>query len=57
VAGAADRAIPPEQSARVRGLVPSAMVEILPGLGHLAHEERPDLIAGLIARVASADAP
>ena len=57
VAGAADRAIPPEQSARVKDLVPSATVEILPGLGHLAHEERPDLIANLIERVSAADAP
>jgi magnesium chelatase accessory protein len=32
-------------------------VEILPGLGHLAHEERPDLIANLIERVSAADAP
>jgi len=57
VAGAADRAIPSEQAARVRQLVPSATVEILPGLGHLAHEERPDLIANLIERLTAADAP
>jgi magnesium chelatase accessory protein len=57
VAGAKDSAIPPEQAARVRDLVPAATVEVLPGLGHLAHEERPDLISRLVEQLALADAP
>ncbi|HYI70494.1 MAG TPA: alpha/beta fold hydrolase BchO [Skermanella sp.] len=57
VAGAKDSAVPPEQAACVRDLVPSATVEVLPGLGHLAHEERPDLISRLVEQLALADAP
>ena len=57
VAGSKDTAIPPEQSSRIREMVPAATVEVLPGLGHLAHEERPDLIAALIGQLALADAP
>lgn len=57
VAGAKDSAVPPEQAARVRELAPAATVEVLPGLGHLAHEERPDLIARLVEQLALADAP
>lgn len=48
VAAGADKAIPPSQAHRVHGLVPGSVVEPLPGLGHLAHEEAPQLVAGLI---------
>ena len=48
VAGANDRTVPPSQSAQVRALVPGAELTILPGLGHLAHEERPSETAALV---------
>ncbi|CAA9342934.1 MAG: Predicted hydrolases or acyltransferases (alpha/beta hydrolase superfamily), partial [uncultured Microvirga sp.] len=48
VVGGADRAIPPEDAFRVRERVPAARVRTLRGLGHLAHEERPDEIAEVI---------
>jgi len=46
--GAIDRTIPPAQAASVQRLLPTAWRTILPALGHLAHEERPDLVAPLI---------
>jgi magnesium chelatase accessory protein len=52
VAAGNDRAIPAEQSFRVRDLLPAARVEYLRGLGHLAHEERPEDISKIIARLA-----
>lgn len=52
VAAGADKAIPPSQAQRVHGLVPGSVVEPLPGLGHLAHEEAPHLVAGLVERYA-----
>lgn len=48
VVGADDRAVPPAQAARVRGVVPGATLVSMPGLGHLAHEERPEDAAALI---------
>ena len=54
VVGGEDRAIPPESAFEVRRLVPTAQVEYLRGLGHLAHEERPEEIAALIVRAAGA---
>lgn len=48
VAGAGDRTVPPQQSAQVRDLVPGAELVTMPGLGHLAHEERPAEVAALI---------
>lgn len=52
VAGAGDRTIAPEQSRRVQQMLPPGLVRrtVLPGLGHLAHEERPELVAPLILR-------
>jgi magnesium chelatase accessory protein len=45
VVGSNDRAVPPAQArevlARIRAPAPGGLVEA-PGLGHLAHEERPD---------------
>ncbi len=54
VVGANDRAVPPGQAERIRQRLPAARVVTLPGLGHLAHEERPETAAGLI-REAAAD--
>lgn len=48
VVGARDRMILPGEAARVQRLLPSAEVVQLADLGHLSHEERPDLIADLI---------
>lgn len=48
VAGTGDRTVPPSQSATVRDLVPGAVLASLPGLGHLAHEERPAEVAALV---------
>jgi magnesium chelatase accessory protein len=47
-----DRMIVPATAERVRALVPGARIEHLPGLGHLAHEERPDLVAPIIRAAA-----
>lgn len=54
VVGSNDRMVPPSESARVRELVPNATLLTLPGLGHLAHEERPEEIARLVDEMASA---
>lgn len=40
--GGADRVVPVRVADRLRQLVPTARVEILPGAGHLPHETRPD---------------
>ena len=55
VAGAGDRSVPPAQSAQVRDLVPGSTLATLPGLGHLAHEERPAEVAALILQFARAN--
>lgn len=52
VAGDRDRMISPGQALRVRRLRPGATVKRLPGLGHLAHEERPYEIAAILLRFA-----
>lgn len=48
-----DRTVNPVEAERVLARLPSARVIRLPGLGHLAHEERPELVAGLIDEVAA----
>ena len=48
IAGGNDRTVPPAQSAEIRDMVPGATLKILPGLGHLAHEEAPGQVAPLI---------
>jgi magnesium chelatase accessory protein len=52
VVGTADRTIPPAQAERVRALLPQARVVRLWGLGHLAHEERPQQVAHVIHELA-----
>jgi magnesium chelatase accessory protein len=49
VVGTNDRTIPPTEATEVRALIPEASIVELPGLGHLAHEEQPELCAKLIA--------
>jgi len=48
--GAQDRTVPPEQADDAAAQMPAARVERLEGLGHLAHEEDPVLIARRIHR-------
>jgi magnesium chelatase accessory protein len=52
--GAEDRMILPGVALRVRGLAPRAELLQFAGLGHLAHEEAPQRIAGEIVRYARA---
>lgn len=48
VVGGNDHTVPPSHADRVRRLLPSAETLILPGLGHLAHEEAPERVASLV---------
>ncbi|MCG6205153.1 alpha/beta fold hydrolase [Rhodopseudomonas sp. HC1] len=50
IAADGDRAIPPSVARKVQEIQTKAVVERIPGLGHLAHEEQPQLIADLIVR-------
>lgn len=56
VAGSNDGMVPPHEAYRVRALLPTAEVIPLRGLGHLAHEERPDEIAALLEQTVSYEA-
>lgn len=51
VSGSQDGMVPPSEAFRIRALVPTAELISLRGLGHLAHEERPDIIATLLRRL------
>ena len=53
VAADNDRSVSPDVARQVREIQPSATIEHLPGLGHLAHEERPHAIADLVTRYAA----
>jgi magnesium chelatase accessory protein len=53
VAAEGDRSISPDVARQVREVYPQAIIERLPGLGHLAHEEQPQAIADLILSHAS----
>jgi magnesium chelatase accessory protein len=55
VTGSRDGMVPPSESFRVRDLFPKAELVSLPGLGHLAHEERPAEIATLLDRIVHGD--
>ncbi len=43
-----DRAVPPRVARETKKRVPKAAIVDVPGYGHLAHEEAPDLFAGII---------
>ena len=47
--GAQDPAIPLDWAKDAAGWLPNVRLDVLPGLGHLAHEEAPDKVAALIA--------
>ena len=49
-----DRSVSPDVARQVRKIYSQAIIERLPCLGHLAHEEQPQGIADLIMRYASA---
>ena len=57
IVGSNDQTVPPRQAARLVALWPAAsaapqpQLTTLPGLGHLAHEERPDLVASHILKL------
>lgn len=53
IAGGEDTAISPQQTFRVRDMLPSATATYLRGLGHLAHEEDPETVSDYIERVAA----
>lgn len=50
VAGSQDRAISSDDAFKVHDLVPHSEVIVLRGLGHLAHEERPEEIAEIFVK-------
>jgi magnesium chelatase accessory protein len=52
IAAGNDRAVPPENAATVRDLVPGATVRYMRGVGHLAHEEAPEAVADIIRAAA-----
>lgn len=52
-----DHAVPPRQATQVAERVATATLEALPGLGHLAHEERPQLVAERILQICASYAP
>lgn len=53
VVGSRDFTIPPSEASRVQKIVPNTKVIVLDGLGHLAHEEAPELNAQTIERIAA----
>lgn len=50
--GSRDRTIPPESARKIAHRSPMIEIETLPGLGHLAHEEQPRLVADRIVAIA-----
>jgi magnesium chelatase accessory protein len=56
ITAANDRSISPDVARQVREILPHAIIERLPGLGHLAHEEQPQLIAQLVMKYAQTTA-
>jgi magnesium chelatase accessory protein len=54
VAASNDKSISPTVAKQVREILPQAVIERVPALGHLAHEEQPKLFADLILRYARA---
>jgi magnesium chelatase accessory protein len=57
VVGDKDGMVPPEEGERLAARLPNARVVMLPGLGHLAHEEDPALVARLVEEAAMPQQP
>ena len=54
IVGSGDKAVPVDEARRVCERVPGATLRILPGLGHLAHEEDPRAVARAIGEAVAA---
>jgi magnesium chelatase accessory protein len=54
VVGSGDKAVPADEGRRVCQRVPAATLRVLPGLGHLAHEEDPRAVAKVIREFGAA---
>lgn len=52
VVGEQDLTVSPTDARRIRASLPTAEEISLPGLGHLAHEERPTEVAAVVRRIA-----
>ncbi|WP_041797885.1 alpha/beta fold hydrolase BchO [Rhodopseudomonas palustris] len=52
IAGSNDKTIAASNSARVQRMVPGAGIAVMPGLGHLAHEERPHDVRDIMVEFA-----
>jgi pimeloyl-ACP methyl ester carboxylesterase len=48
LAGGNDKTISPTEATQLAKILPHATVKILPGLGHLAHEEQPHQVAQIM---------
>jgi magnesium chelatase accessory protein len=57
VAGARDRAVPVEQALRLTERLPNARLVVVPGAGHLVHEEKPGEVSGLLLEALATAAP
>jgi magnesium chelatase accessory protein len=53
VAASNDRSVSPDVARQVREICPQGVIERVSGLGHLAHEEQPQLVADLIMKHAA----
>ncbi|MBB4265904.1 alpha/beta fold hydrolase BchO [Roseospira visakhapatnamensis] len=53
-AGETDTTVEPHVAETIAARAPRATVRVLPGLGHLAHEERPEVVVALIHEIARA---
>jgi magnesium chelatase accessory protein len=51
IVGDNDRTVPPHQASLIKQRVAGAVVHRLAGLGHLAHEEQPELVARELLRI------
>lgn len=52
ICGGNDKTIAPKDAHRVNAMVPGSQLVNMPGLGHLAHEERPDEVTSLVVQLA-----
>jgi magnesium chelatase accessory protein len=52
VTGSNDRAIPPDDAATICKLTAKATIQVMPGIGHLAHEEAPAAVADIVVSAA-----
>lgn len=60
VAASQDRTVSPREASRVMAILPPSArcsLTTLPSLGHLAHEEKPDLLAAIVTAQFGADVP